>query len=186
MRITGKAAIVIFSCAVILAGGVYYFVRPEPPESTPVPAADSSVPNAFLEGNKLVGKKNGKLVWELEATTIELDKVTGKVALLDVKGAFYREDGTQLHVTSKSGDFDTKTHDFGLAGEVVAVSTDGGRMTADTARWKQKEELITAKGNVKLSKPDVNATADEAQTDRGLENVRLLGNAVLVKGDNPS
>lgn len=186
MKITGKSTAIILGCALLLSGGLYYFLRSEPPEPTPAPAPESSVPAALLEGNKLVEKKNGRVIWELEAKTIELDKVTGKIALLEVKGAFYREDGTKLDVTAKTGNFDNQTHDFGLAGDVVAVSTDGARLTSDTVNWRQKDELITAKGKVKLSKPDVTATAEEALTDRALEKIRLTGNAVIVKGGERS
>ena len=183
MKITGKFAAIVLS-VLLLGGGVYYFVRPEPPEPAPSLSPEVSALPAVLEGNKLVEKKNGKLVWELEAKTIELDKITGKITLVEVKGAFYRDDGTKLDVTAKTGNFDAKTHDFGLAGDVVALSSDGARLTSDTVQWRQQDEMITAKGKVKLTKPDVSATADEAQTDRALENIRLLGNAVLVKGGN--
>lgn len=182
MKMSGKSAVIFAICAVLLAGGIYYFIRPEPPvpEQAQTPAVSGEP--ALLEGNKLVEKKNGKLVWELTAKTIELDKLSGKVTLVEVQGTFYRDDGTQLHITAQNGDFDSKTHDFSLQNNVVGTATDGARLTADNVKWRQKEELITAKGNVKLSKPDVVATADEAQTDKGMENIRLTGNAVIVKG----
>lgn len=186
MKMTGKFAAGFLGCTLLLAGGLYYFLRPEPPEPVATPKEESTVPSALLEGNKLIEKKNGRIIWELEAKTAEVDKTTGRIALVEVKAAFYRDDGTRLDVTAQNGDFDSKTHDVGLVGNVVAVSTDGARLMTDAAQWKQKEDLITAKGKVKLTKPGIMATADEAQTDRALENIRLLGNAVIVKGGEQS
>ena len=185
MKITGKFGAAALAL-LVLAGGVYYFVRSEPPESPAAPPQRDDIPAALLEGNKLVEKKNGKVTWELSANTIALDKATGKITLVDVKAVFYREDGNQLNVTSKTGSFDNKTRDITLAGDVNAVSTDGATLVADTVDWRQKEELITAKGNVRLTRPDVTATAEEAQTDKALEQIRLSGNAVIIKGGGQS
>ena len=185
MKITGKFGAAALA-ALVLAGGVYYFIRSEPPEPQPKPQEAVTGPSAFLEGNKLVEKKNGKVIWELTANTIAIDPTSGKIALVDVKAVFYREDGNKLNVTAKNGSFDNKTRDMDLSGEVNAVSTDGGKLTADKVDWRQKEELIIAKGNVRLEKTDVVATAQEAQTDKALEQIRLSGNAVIIKGGGPS
>ncbi len=181
MKVTPKAGVTALVLLLLVAGGVYYFVRPEPPAQER-PPVEVSGPALLFEGNRLVEKKNGKVLWELEATNITVEKATGQVVLLDVQAVFYRDDGTKLNVVAKTGQFDSKTKNLQLTGEVVATSTDGAKLTADAAAWQQKEELITAKGKARLEKPDVVATADEMQTDRGLEKIRLSGNAVIVKG----
>lgn len=185
MKITGKFGAVTL-IGLILAGGVYYFVRSEPPAPKAPPQEAVATPPALLEGNKLVEKKNGKVTWELTANTITLDQTTGKIILADVKAIFYRDDGNLLNVTAQTGSFDNKTRDIDLVGAVTAISTDGGKLTADKVDWRQKEELITAKGNVRLEKPGVVATGEEAQTDKALEQIRLSGNAVIVKGGGQS
>ncbi len=181
MKITPKAGLAALALLLLLAGGVYYFVRPEPPMQEPKPV-EVTGPAALFEGNRLVEKKNGKVLWEMEATNISVEKTTGQVVLLDVRAVFHREDGTKLNVVAKNGQFDSKTKNLQLVGDVVASSTDGAKLTADAASWQQKEELIMVKGKARLEKPDIVATADEMQTDRALEKIRLSGNAVIVRG----
>ena len=181
MKLTPKTGAAALAVVLLLAGGVYYFVRPEPP-LTEKPPTDTSSQILVMENNKLVEKKDGRLVWELEAKRILLEKATGQATLEGVQAILYREDGSKLTLQAQTGTLDNTNKSFRLTGGVAAAADDGSRLAADAIAWQQATALITASGKVRLEKADLVATANEAQTDRSFDKLRLTGNAVIVKG----
>lgn len=62
----------------------------------------------------------------------------------------------------------------------------GGKLTAESVRWQQTEDIITASGNVRLLKDDTLATGDKAITSSAFEKLKLEGNAEVQKGGDYS
>ena len=72
--------------------------------------------------------------------------------------------------------------DFELNDKVVAVLSSGGKLTAESIRWQQTEDVITASGNVRLLKDDTLATGDKAVTSSAFERLKLEGHAEVQRG----
>ena len=58
----------------------------------------------------------------------------------------------------------------------------GGKLTAESIRWQQTEDVITASGNVRLLKDDTLATGDKAVTSSAFERLKLEGHAEVQRG----
>ena len=95
---------------------------------------------------------DGKKVWEFTVEEVEQIKSSGEAVLKGVKGKIYREDGSVLEVVAGGGKVKNEAKDFELNDKVVAVLSSGGKLTAESIRWQQTEDVITASGNVRLLK----------------------------------
>jgi LPS export ABC transporter protein LptC len=168
----------------LLAGVVYYFVRPEPLPTPEVPkqANSDAATNMSFEGSNIVEEKDGKRVWELTAVTIQVDANTKDVQLSDLKGVFYRENGGKIDITAKQGRIDNKTHDIYLDGDVHAVSNDGAVFTAAKSKWAETERHFYGSGGIKITRDDTVITGDTINTDEKMEHIKVEGNAHIVKG----
>ena len=113
---------------------------------------------------------------------VEQIKSSGEAVLKGVKGKIYREDGSVLEVVAGGGKVKNEAKDFELNDKVVAVLSSGGKLTAESIRWQQTEDVITASGNVRLLKDDTLATGDKAVTSSAFERLKLEGHAEVQRG----
>ncbi|MEG1727512.1 MAG: LPS export ABC transporter periplasmic protein LptC [Acidaminococcaceae bacterium] len=146
---------------------------------------DIKVDDMLVRNSKLKEEQNGKLLWELAIGEMVYDKATDTNQMKDVKGKWYRADGSVLELVSTGGSIVMAKKDVVLQGNVVATLSSGGKLEADQVSWFRSEDKITAQGKVRITKEDLLALADQAITDSGLEQLRLAGNAEVQKGVQP-
>ena len=118
---------------------------------------------------------DGKKVWEFTVEEVEQIKSSGEAVLKGVKGKIYREDGSVLEVVAGGGKVKNEAKDFELNDKVVAVLSSGGKLTAESIRWQQTED-------VRLLKDDTLATGDKAVTSSAFERLKLEGHAEVQRG----
>ena len=149
--------------AIVITGVIiaWLMLGGEAPSNNPV-QKESSGANAKVRNSTLAREVDGKKVWEFTVEEVEQIKSSGEAVLKGVKGKIYREDGSVL--------------------EVVAVLSSGGKLTAESIRWQQTEDVITASGNVRLLKDDTLATGDKAVTSSAFERLKLEGHAEVQRG----
>ena len=152
------------------------------PKENTKPEQTSSNENVKVLNSSLKEEHDGKLVWELQVGEMEYIKSTDTNVLKDVKGKWYREDGSYLTISSERGSVVMAKKDVVLQGKAQAALSTGGDIAADEISWLHSEDQITATGKVRIAKDDAVATADKAITDSGIENLRLEGNAEVQKG----
>lgn len=139
--------------------------------------------NASLKNTELHREKDGTKLWEFTIGELINDKFTDTAVLKNVKGKIYRSDGSYIDIVADAGTLQVKSNDFALEGNVKAIlSTGESKLFADNVEWKQKTEIITAVGNVKLYKDEWFAEADKAITTSAFKNLKLKGNAKVEKG----
>lgn len=178
-----KKAGMIIACIIILASGLYYFLKDEPlSQALPEEPKDQQTSKLAYVGNSIVEEKDGKPLWELKAEVIEIDVDTKNVQLKNLVGTFYQEKGGKIDITAPEAFLDSKTKDITMSIRVKATASDGATFTANEARWSSKEQKMYGSGNVVLTKDDTVLTGDKIESDSNMEKVKVFGNAKVIKG----
>ena len=133
--------------------------------------------------NTLKEEVNGKLVWECYAETMSVDQTTQLVTMENIKGKFYREDGSSIEITADRGEYDQKAKRMILDKGIHAKSTDDMTFDTDKVTWDGNKGVLLCEGNVKITKPNLSASGDKAESKDAFQNFKLMGNAHIIKGD---
>jgi LPS export ABC transporter protein LptC len=179
-----KRTILVYALAgLFLLGCLYYFFR----EETAAPEASrpqtTSKREMSFETTNLVEEKDGKRLWELSAEAANVDETAKKIYLTNVKGTFYRDDGSSVTMIANKGVADTVSKEVILEGEVSAASaSDGATFTAPQVRWAGEIRWFFADGGVKLVKQGTVITGDQFESDVDMEKIKVRGNAKVVSG----
>lgn len=165
--------------AVLVAGGLYYFLREEPLGEK---KQESVVTRMAFSGSQLTEDQDGKRIWELKARVMEVDPKTRWVYLTDLNGVLFREDGTKIDITAKNAIVHPDSREMELTGEIRLIASDGPAFQAEKARYIAKQRKIFASGSIRATKDDYVITAQELETDDKFEVITVKGNARIVKG----
>lgn len=168
----------------VLAGGLYYFVKDEPlvPPKQVQQSTDPG-PTISFKGSTYVEEQDGKRLWELTAETIEVETNSKNIILKNLKGIFYQDNGGKIELVAKQAVMDNKTKDIRMDGEIKATSsTDGAAFTAPAVRWNAQERRMFGSGGITLTKEDTVITGDQFETDNNMEKIKVQGNALIRKG----
>ncbi|GAB4336834.1 MAG: hypothetical protein Kow0099_09980 [Candidatus Abyssubacteria bacterium] len=109
-----------------------------------------ALPAQQLSEVRYTQTKEGKLMWELVADSVE-QALEGPTRLDDVKITYYSDEGRAVAVVADSGVYESQTGDILLRGNVVVTTSDGNRLHADSLAWNQRAETLTGKGGVTIS-----------------------------------
>jgi len=154
---------------------------PAPPAvQTPPTRGGSDAPFLQIEGTRLSGTDpQGRLVWELRATTLEVDRSRERIVMTSVTGQFYSAQKPQLAFAAPSAVFHVSRKEVELTGGVTARTPDGRTLRAARLRYVPEEQVIVASGDVVLTQPGVWIRADELRTDAALSQQRFSGKIVV-------
>lgn len=177
----GKPIFIGLIIAATIAGGLYYFLRPEPVKEETQPESTVSSRMAF-SGTNMTESQDGQKIWDLTAQVMEVDTKTTWVYMTGLKGTIFRTDGTQIEVTAPNAVVDPKDKNIELSGGIRMKATDGTSFSADQGRYAGKERKIFASGSIKVIREDAVLTARELETDDQFELIVVRGNARIVKG----
>lgn len=136
---------------------------------------------ATIHHTVLERKEKGKLLWRLqvgEAAQVDETRIQAK----DLEGTVYLEDGDELHVQAKGGNIQLKNNDFSLDEGVRARLKSGGFLKAQKVEWKQKGDILTAEGDIRVVKDDMLATGGKLETTSKLEHFKLSEKAHVERG----
>ena len=183
-----KATYLMIACALILlAGGLYYFLRDEPitPKEPIKEAIVEQTGILSYVGNKITEQKDGKPLWELGAETMEIDVTTKNMKFKNIKGVFYQENGGKIEITAPEAVLDSKTKDIMMTGKAQAVSSDGATFSAQELRWMGQQQRFYGTGNVLLTKDNTVMSGDNIESDTSMTKVKIYGRAKVVEGGSP-
>lgn len=136
-----------------------------------------TIKNAYL-----VEDKQGKKNWELTAETMEVDAVKQENNLTGVKGKLFLENGSIVNLSADKGVLYLKNKDVQLMGNVLVTTSQAEQLVAKELKFTNVDSLITATGEVVITKPGMVAKADKVTADRSFEQIKLMGNALVRKG----
>ncbi len=123
---------------------------------------------------KQISKKNGITEWELTASSATLLKDQNKAILIDVTIIFYTSSNKKVHLTSRKGILNTKTHDMEFSDNVI-VKYESAILRTEKLQYKKKEHIILSKSRVKLEQKDSEIISDSMITN-------LNDNTTIMEG----
>ncbi len=176
-----KIKILIVALVVAFAGVVVWAVGTAPDPPPPIERIEPPKVMEY-EGNTITEEKNGVKLWELvsEKSTVNIE--TQMLEFEKIQGKFYKEDGKILELHANYGNYNQKTKDVHVEGDILLLDGEGGQLTCETIDWLNASEIIVADNNVKISKDDMRAFADRAEVKSGFRHFSLKGNARVLKG----
>ncbi len=176
-----KTKIFIGVLAILFVCLVTWVIRTTPTE--PPPENKIEPPTVMeYEGNTLVEEKNGVKIWEITSDKIRIDANTQLAEFKGIHGKFFQEDGKVLEMTAIQGYYDQNTKNVHVEGDVVLNDGEGGRLTTVHLDWLSDAEMLIATEDVRISKEDMRAFADRAESMNGFQKFLLKGNARILKG----
>ena len=175
IKILAAIGIFLFVCLVI------WTIRTTPKAPEPTEKVDPPTTMEY-EGNTIVEEKDGVKVWELTSEKFRVDTTTQIAEFDKIKGKFYQKDGKVLELTANNGTYNQVTKDVHIEGEVEFLDGDGGKLTSKNLDWNGAEELLVASEDVKISKDDMQAFGDKAESKDGFKHFFLKGHARVIKG----
>ena len=176
-----KIKILIGVLGILFVCLVTWVVRTTPTEPPPQEVVEPPTVMEY-ENNTLVEEKDGVKIWEITSDKIRVDANTHIAEFKGIKGKFYQADGKVLELTAIQGYYDQDSKNVHVEGDVVVTDGEGGKLTTVHLDWLSHEEMIIATEDVKISKDDMRAFADRAETMNGFQKFYLKGNAKVLRG----
>lgn len=181
VTVTKKNAVILVVILAVMA--LIYWAYDSRPNTQEVEKSQEDKVMVY-HNNTLKEEVNGKLIWECYAETMSVDQNSQIFTMENVKGTFYREDGTNIEIIAPKATYDQKQKNIELIEGVQAKSSDELKFKTDKVIWDGNKGILTCDGNVDISKPGLRATGDKAESKDAFTNFKLMGNAHIIKGDN--
>ena len=118
--------------------------------------------------------------WELSAAEIRDYNRPDEYKLDNITASIYEAEEEVLSVTAASGVFDEETGFLTLTGRISLVSQQR-RIEVDRLNWNQSNNELTGRGNVLISQPGLEITADNFVSQIDLRRVNLVDDVKLAK-----
>ena len=134
------------------------------------------------EGNELAEDINGVRIWDLTADRMVVDANMQSADLVKLVGHFYQTDGRTIEFRAEHGVYDYSTHDIHIDGNITVETSDGARLLSGKLDWINADGMLVATEDVKISRDDVKATGDRAESTDGFQHFWLKGHAHITKG----
>lgn len=176
-----KAKALVAGIAILAVWLIVWAVATVPEVPKEVPQPEKKVMS--YDGNTISEEKNGRKLWDLTSEHIEVDVDTQDVTMQGITGHFYAEDGKVAELKADGGVYGGKSRDVKLAGNIVITYSDGAILTSKELEWKNKEEILTALGDVKSVREDLLITADKIESSESFNKVKAIGHAHLERNE---
>ena len=125
--------------------------------------------NSFIDGLRIVHKKDGKNVWTLNAKRADFAESEDKARLRNVA---ITVENKEMTIHAENGLYDLESRNLTLNGEITAVAKDY-TIIADSMEWDQSREEMKTKGNVKVESKKFNVEGSGMEVNSE-QKVRIL------------
>ena len=176
MRPKKKVAVILLGViGLTLAGVGWLFFKSRTASRAKVELPVEAIRSLMkLAGVHQTATKNGAVQWELDAATAELEAKSGRMVLDLPKVTFFLEDGSQVHVTAKTGILYTHSNNIQVEGN-VKVNNDRYTLLTEALLYKHDDRKMISDVPVKISGGEIDLRADAMTYD-------LEQNKALFKG----
>lgn len=179
MKIRGKMLGAIIGGLFV---GLVVWVVATTPEGPPQIDRIAPPPTMEYEGNEMSEEVNGRRVWDLTAERMTVDINTQDAELVKPVGHFYNEDGRSIEFRADYGVYHYETKNINIEGNITVETSDGAKLTSGRLDWINAEGLLAATENVVITRDDIRATGDRAESTDGFNKFWLKGHAHITKG----
>ena len=179
MELKGKILVAIILG--LFAALVVWVVATTPDAPPPIDKLDPPSTMEY-EGNTFTEERNGEKFFEITSGHMVVDVQTKNATFDDFAGKFYQRDGRVVEISAKRGSYNQQSGDIHIEGGVTVTDSDGSKLTSGALDWIGADEVLVATGDVKISKDDMRAFGDRAESRNGLHHFKLIGNARVLKG----
>lgn len=140
-----------------------------------------------IEKGTVVGIKQGKKEWEIEADKISLGEDRKKTIFEQINRAtIFKESKPHLQVQLNKCIADMDSNSMELIGDVIIESEEGDILKGNWFFWDSKNEKLSSIEPVEVIAKDNRITADQFSTDIELNNLEFSGNVnVTIKLKGP-
>lgn len=135
------------------------------------------------DGNKITETKDGKVIWEMTADSIEVVAETKMATMNNVKCKYYTEDGKIAYLHGEKAVYNQANDDVDLLNDVKLLSTDGYVLNCNKVTWIAKEQKLVLDGEVKMKNMPqrVHATGDQMEITESFNVFKVKGKAHMGK-----
>jgi LPS export ABC transporter protein LptC len=136
-----------------------------------------------IEKGTVVGIKQGKKEWEIEADKISLGEDRKKTIFEQItRATIFKDSKPHLQVQLNKCIADMDSNSMELIGDVVIESEEGDILKGNWFFWDSKNEKLSSIEPVEVIAKDNRVTADQFSTDIELNNLEFSGNVnVTIK-----
>lgn len=170
-----------FLLIALLVGGAVWVVLTVPPAPDKTDFDKNGTVISY-DGNEISEEKDGRKIWDLTAEHIDVDVESHKTTMQNLTGHFYAPDGRVTEIKADKGDYDEKSRDVIITGNVDIKNSDGAALSSKELRWQAKEEMLIALGDVRATKDDMRAEGDRMESSDGFNKIKIIGKAHIIKG----
>lgn len=129
-------------------------------------SADQQIGDFSLSGYAEKGKKS----WDISGKSADIFDNT--IKLQDVVGNLYGEK-EDIKLTANEGNFDKAEGKVHLEQNVVITTSGGAKMTTDSLDWDRKNQLVTTRDPVNITRENMVTTAKGATGEPNLNKITL-------------
>jgi len=134
-----------------------------------------------IEQGLVVGMKEGKKEWEIEADRISLAKDRKKTIFEQIKKmVIFKDNEPNLNIKLNQCIADMGSKNMELVGDVVIETKEGDILKGDRFFWDSREETLNSLDSVEVMVKENKITADQLYTDSELNNLKLAGNVKVT------
>ena len=168
------AAFAAAALAIIFVGQSFYYKKPTPPEMPPTVEKSEIISGGYSNFSGI--DKFSKPFLVRSEMGVQDDKVESLMHLRIVTGNFVRRGGGDVQILSDTADYDTKTKDLAVAGNVRFEEP--GRYVAhlQTAQVNLEQQKISTKQPVQVQTAGATISADSMETSEDGSTVYMRGN----------
>lgn len=153
--------VLIFILVFFLAQGLKAQEQPQNNQE-----ADQQISGFSLAG---FGEK-GKKAWDLQGKSADI--FTDIIKLKDVVGNLYGKE-EDIKLTAEQGDFDKAEGSIHLQQNVVITTSSGAKLLTDSLDWDRKNQIVSTKDLVNITKENIFTVAQGAVGEPGLNKMTL-------------
>jgi LPS export ABC transporter protein LptC len=134
-----------------------------------------------IEQGVVVGMKEGRKEWEIEADRISLAEDRKKTIFEKIKKmVIFKDNEPNLNIQLNKCIADMGSKNMELVGEVIIETKEGDILRGNRFFWDSKEEALTSLEPVEIMVKENKITADELYTDSELNSLELTGNVKVT------
>ena len=147
---------------IIAATVAVRLVRSHRPQGQPsaTPAAKASDALMTLMGIHQTATKEGRVQWELDADSAQLETENGRMILTGPKVDFTTRDGSKVHLTARKGVLDTRSNDMAARGK-VRLRNDQYELETESLKYQHKARRLSCQTPVRIIGPAFDLRADQ-------------------------